>query len=82
MFVQGFGGEGGEAEKDEGGVVERLVGGDGEVVFPAGRVGLGSAGDGAEIGHEAEDALGLAPFEGMGLPLASTGSLGCGLGLG
>ncbi len=80
MFVESFGGEGGETEKDEGGIIDGLVGGDGEVVFPAGRVGLESAGDGAEIGHEAEDALGLAAFEGDEIAVGVDRVFGAGFG--
>ena len=68
--------EGGEAEKEERGVVEGLMGGDGEVVFEAGRRGLGSAGNGTEIGHEAEDAGRLAAFEGDGVAVGVDGGLG------
>ena len=36
--IDAFGGERGDPEEDEGGVVEGLMGGDFEVVFPAGRM--------------------------------------------
>ncbi len=67
VLVEAFGGDGGEAEEEEGGVVECLVGGDVEVVLPAGGRGAGACGDGAEVGHEAEDAGGLLTFEGDGV---------------
>ncbi len=61
--VEAFGGDGGEAEEEEGGGVEGLAGGDMEVVLPAGGVDGGAGGDGAVVGQDAEDALGLAPIE-------------------
>ncbi len=61
--VEAFGGDGGEAEKEEGRGVEGLAGGDVEVVLPAGRVDGGAGGDGAVVGEDAEDALGLAAVE-------------------
>ena len=67
MLIEAFGGDGGEAEKEEGGVIEGLMGRDGEVVLPAGGMGLGAGGDRAEVGHEAEDALGLLSFERDGI---------------
>ncbi len=67
MGVDAFGGEGCDAEEDEGGVVEGLAGGDLEVIFPGRRRGDCTAGDGAEVGHEAEDALGLSAAEGDGI---------------
>ena len=59
MRVKTFGGERSQAEKDEGRVVGGLMGGDLEVVDLAGGMGRGAAGDGAEVGHEAKDALRL-----------------------
>lgn len=44
--------------------------GDGEVVLPAGGMGLGAGGDGAEVRHEAEDALGLLAFERDGIAIS------------
>lgn len=70
MLIEAFGGDGGEAEKDEGGVIECLMAGDGEVVLPAGSMGLGAGGDGAEVRHEAEDALGLLAFERDGIAIS------------
>jgi len=35
MLIEAFGGERGETEKEEGGIIEGLMGGDGEVVLPA-----------------------------------------------
>jgi hypothetical protein len=63
MGVKTFGSDGGQAEKDEGRVVGGLVGGDLEVIDPAGWMRRGAAGDGAEVGHEAKDALRLLPAE-------------------
>ena len=57
--VDAFGGDGGKSEEEEGGVVQGLVGGDFEVVLPARGRWFGAAADGAEVGHEAEDALRL-----------------------
>ena len=67
MRVQAFGGEGRKTEEEEGGVVKGLVGGDVEVVLPTGWMDLGAGGDGAEVGHEAEDAVGLLELEGDGV---------------
>ena len=81
MRVKTFGGDGGQTEKDEGRVVGGLVGGDLEVIDPAGGMRRGAAGDGAEVGHEAEDAL-LLPVESDGISLPSRGTLGLGVGCG
>ena len=73
-----FAGEGGETEEDEGGIIRRLVGGDGEVVSKAERVGGDSAGDGAEIGHEAENAFRLLMLQRHGVAVGVAIDLGCG----
>ena len=65
--IDAVGGDAGEAEEDEGGVVEGLFGGDFEVVVPAGRVDLGAGRDGTEVGHEAKDSLGLLAGKGDGV---------------
>jgi hypothetical protein len=67
MGVETFGSDGGQAEKDEGRVVGSLVGGDLEVIDPAGGMRPGAAGDGAEVGHEAKDALRLLSVERDGI---------------
>ena len=67
MRVKTFSGEGGQAEEDEGRVVGSLVSGDLEVIVPAGGMRRGAAGDGAEVGHEAKDALGLLSVERDGI---------------
>lgn len=63
MRVKTFSSEGGQAEKDEGRVVGGLVGGDLEVIDPAGEMRRGAAGDGAEVGHESKDSLRLLSVE-------------------
>ena len=73
VLVEAFGGDGGEAEEEEGGVVECLVGGDVEVVLPAGGRGAGTCGDGAEVGHEAEDAGGFLAVKRDGISLSVLG---------
>ena len=67
MGVKTFSGEGGQAEEDEGRVVGSLVSGDLKVIVPAGGMRRGAAGDGAEVGHEAKDALGLLSVERDGI---------------
>jgi hypothetical protein len=64
MLVQALGRERGDAEEDEGGVVEGLPGGDHEVRFGAGWFGDGTGRDSTVVRHEAEDALGLLAGEG------------------
>ncbi len=61
--VEAFGGDGGEAEEEKGGGVEGLAGRYMEVVLPAGGVDGGAGGDGAVVGEDAEDALGLTAVE-------------------
>jgi hypothetical protein len=73
MLIEAFGGEGGETKKDETGVVEGLMAGDGEVVLPSGGMRLGACGDGAEVGHEAEDALWLLALEWNGIAIGIKG---------
>ena len=69
MGVKTFGGEGGQAEENEGRVVDGLAGGNLEVIVPAGRMRRGAAGDGAEVGHEAKDALRLLSVEWDGVAI-------------
>lgn len=61
--VHALGRQGSKTEEDEGGVVEGLVIGDCEVVLPTGGRWFGTAGDSAEVRHQAEDALWLPSFE-------------------
>jgi len=61
--VAAFGCEGCDPEEDEGGVVERLVSGDLEVVLPARRMGYSSARYGTKVRHKAENALRLLEIE-------------------
>ena len=79
MLVHPLGGERSEAEKDEAGVVEGLVGGDVEVIFPPERVRGDPGGYGAEVGHEAEDALRLLVLQRDGIAVGVAIDLGCGL---
>ena len=69
MGVKTFGGEGSQAEENEGRVVGSLAGGDPEVIVPAGRMRRGAAGDGAEVGHKAKDALRLLSVEWDGIAI-------------
>ena len=69
MGVKTFGGEGGQAEENEGRVVGGLAGGNLEVIVPAGRMRCGAAGHGAEVGHEAKDALWLLSVEWDGIAI-------------
>src|ERR1700684_715347 len=79
MGVQAFGAEGGEAEKEEAGVIEGLMGGDAEVVLPAGRMDGSTGGHGAAVGHEAEDDGGLLAIEGDGVAVGVEGKVGGGV---
>jgi hypothetical protein len=58
------------------------MGGDLEVIDPAGGMRRGAAGDGAEVGHEAKDALRLLSVERDGITVSSRGTLGLGVGCG
>lgn len=81
MGVKTFGGEGGQSEEDEGRVVGSLVGGDLEVVDPAGGMRRGAARDGAEVGHEAEDALRLLSVQWDGVSVSVQRNVGAGCGV-
>src|SRR5208282_3794442 len=79
MFIHGFGRQGREAKKNEGRVVGSLSSCDSKVILPAGWVRRCSARDGAEIWHEAQDALGLAAFERNWVSVRVNGLLGIAL---
>ena len=81
MGVETFGGEGGQAEEDEGRVVGSLVGSDLEVIVPARGMRRRAAGDGAKVGHETKDALGLLSVEWDGISVRVQRNIGAGLGV-
>src|ERR1019366_381502 len=76
LFVHAFCAERGQAEEDEAGVVEGLMGGDVEVIAPPERVWGDPGGYGAEVGHEAENALGLLVLQRDGIAVAVAIDLG------
>ncbi len=76
VHIHAFCSERSEAQKDEGGIIRGLLGGDSEVVLPSGWMRLCSAGDGTEIGHEAEDALRLPALERNGIAVRINGNAG------
>ena len=59
MSVGAFGEEGGETGEGERGVIEAVAGGNDESLFRARWNRRGSSADGAIVGHDAENALGL-----------------------
>ena len=79
--VKTFGSKGSQAEKDEGRVVGGLVGGYLEVVDPAGGMRRSAAGDGAKVGHEAKDALGLLSVEWDWISVRIQRNVGAGRGV-
>ena len=77
VFVQAFGGERSQSKKDEGRIIRRLVGGDGEVVLPTRRMRLGAAETERKLGMDPR-CCGCPRSSGIGSPFESTGTLGSG----